>query len=63
MDAKSGKAELGKRALADQKREAADLVRWFRDYAPYNNMLVKLQNPSCSFYARAEVGAIASGAF
>lgn len=23
----------------------------FRDYAPYNNMLVKIQNPSCSFYA------------
>ncbi|HOY66609.1 MAG TPA: ImmA/IrrE family metallo-endopeptidase [Candidatus Ozemobacteraceae bacterium] len=23
----------------------------FRNYAPYNNMLVKLQNPSCSFYA------------
>jgi hypothetical protein len=25
----------------------------FREYAPYNNMLVRLQNPSCSFYARA----------
>jgi hypothetical protein len=23
----------------------------FRDYAPYNNMLVRLQNPTCSFYA------------
>ena len=23
----------------------------FRDYAPYNNMLVKIQNPSCGFYA------------
>jgi hypothetical protein len=23
----------------------------FRDYAPYNNMLVRLQNPSCGFYA------------
>jgi len=23
----------------------------FRNYAPYNNMLVYLQNPSCSFYA------------
>jgi GTP-binding protein EngB required for normal cell division len=29
MDAKTGKAEHGGRALADQKREAADLVRWF----------------------------------
>jgi hypothetical protein len=23
----------------------------FREYKPFNNMLVKLQNPSCSFYA------------
>jgi len=23
----------------------------FRDYAPFNNMLVRLQNPTCSFYA------------
>ena len=23
----------------------------FRDYAPFNNMLVRVQNPSCSFYA------------
>jgi hypothetical protein len=23
----------------------------FRDYAPYNNMLVRIQHPSCSFYA------------
>lgn len=23
----------------------------FREYAPYNNMLVRIQNPSCSFYA------------
>jgi hypothetical protein len=26
----------------------------FREYAPYNNMLVKIQNPSCSFYATAK---------
>ena len=25
----------------------------FRDYAPYNNMLVRIQNPACSFYATA----------
>ena len=25
----------------------------FRDYAPYNNMLVRIQNPTCSFYATA----------
>ncbi|MFN7542095.1 MAG: hypothetical protein ACK5TN_04810 [Acidobacteriota bacterium] len=23
----------------------------FKDYAPYNNMLVRIQNPSCSFFA------------
>jgi hypothetical protein len=37
--------------------EFNELVRFmgrFREYAPYNNMLVRLQNPSCSFYARAE---------
>ena len=26
-------------------------VARFRDYAPYNNMLVRLQHPTCSFYA------------
>lgn len=26
----------------------------FRDYAPYNNMLVHIQNPACSFYATAK---------
>ena len=25
----------------------------FRDYAPYNNMLVRIQNPTCTFYATA----------
>ena len=25
----------------------------FRDYAPYNNMLVRIQNPACVFYATA----------
>ncbi len=33
----------------------ADMITFmarFREYAPYNNMLVKIQNPSCSFYAR-----------
>jgi hypothetical protein len=25
----------------------------FRDYAPYNVMLVRLQNPSCGFFATA----------
>ena len=34
-------------------REMIEFVAKFRDYAPYNNMLVKVQNPSCSFYATA----------
>lgn len=31
-----------------------DFMGRFRDYAPYNNMLVRIQNPSCSFYATAK---------
>ncbi len=33
-------------------KEMMSFMARFRDYAPYNNMLVKIQNPSCSFYAR-----------
>ena len=32
-------------------KEMVNFMANFRDYAPFNNMLVKLQNPSCSFYA------------
>ncbi len=32
-------------------QEMVTFMGCFRDYAPYNNMLVKLQNPSCGFYA------------
>lgn len=34
-------------------QEMIGFIARFRDYAPYNNMLVKIQNPSCSFYATA----------
>ena len=37
--------------------EFHELIRFmarFREYAPYNNLLVRLQNPACSFYARAK---------
>jgi len=34
-------------------QEMIEFMGRFRDYAPYNNMLVRLQNPSCSFYATA----------
>jgi hypothetical protein len=34
-----------------QFREAVEFTARFRQYAPYNNMLVKLQKPSCGFYA------------
>jgi hypothetical protein len=32
-------------------REMIDFIGRFRDYSPYNNMLVRLQRPSCSYYA------------
>lgn len=32
-------------------QEMVSFVAKFRDYAPYNNFLVKIQNPSCSFFA------------
>jgi hypothetical protein len=36
---------------SDQFREMITFMARFRDYAPYNNMLVRIQNPTCSFYA------------
>jgi hypothetical protein len=35
----------------DAFQEMVGFMGNFRDYAPFNNMLVKLQNPSCSFFA------------
>lgn len=32
-------------------QEMVSFMAGFRDYAPFNNMLVRLQNPRCSFYA------------
>ena len=32
-------------------REMVSFMARFKDYAPYNNMLVRIQNPTCSFYA------------
>lgn len=34
-----------------QFREMINFMAKFRDYAPYNNMLVWIQDPTCSFYA------------
>lgn len=31
--------------------EMIDFIARFKEYAPYNNMLVRLQNPGCSFFA------------
>jgi len=46
---------LLKKSLAYRKsaafREMIEFMAKFRDYAPYNNLLVKVQNPSCGFYA------------
>lgn len=33
--------------------EMLDFMANFRDYAPFNNMLVRVQNPSCGFFATA----------
>jgi hypothetical protein len=35
----------------EQFQEMISFIGRFRDYAPYNNMLVRVQNPTCSFYA------------
>lgn len=47
--------ELFRRSAAYRKsayfRETIEFAAKFREYAPFNNMLVKLQRPSCSFYA------------
>jgi hypothetical protein len=34
-----------------QFREMVVFMAKFKAYAPYNNMLVRIQNPTCSFYA------------
>lgn len=34
-------------------REMIDFMGRFREYSPYNNMLVRTQNPSCSYFATA----------
>jgi hypothetical protein len=33
--------------------EMIEFTARFREYAPFNNLLVRIQNPSCSFYATA----------
>lgn len=54
---KSTVDELFRRSLlyrdSKQFQDAINFTAKFRNYAPYNNMLVKIQNPSCSFYATA----------
>lgn len=35
----------------DEFRELVEFMSSFKRYSPYNNMLVKIQNPYCSFYA------------
>ncbi len=37
--------------FSEQFREMVSFMARFKDYAPYNNMLVRMQNPTCSFYA------------
>ena len=37
--------------FSDKFQETVSFMARFREYAPYNNMLVRTQNPSCGFYA------------
>lgn len=39
---------------SEQFREMIDFMARFREYAPYNNMLVRIQDPTCSFYATSK---------
>jgi len=52
---KSTLDDLARKSIAYRNstafREMIEFVAKFREYAPYNNMLVKVQNPSCGFYA------------
>jgi hypothetical protein len=54
-DIQSGIDSLLRQSLAYRSskafQEMIDFMGRFKDYAPYNNMLVRIQNPSCSFYA------------
>ncbi len=54
-EVESGIDSLLRQSIAYRgSREFQDMVGFmssFRDYAPYNNMLVRVQNPTCSFYA------------
>jgi len=38
---------------SDDFKDIVTFIAKFRDYSPYNNMLVRVQNPSCRFYATA----------
>ena len=35
-------------------QEMIDFMARFRKYSPYNNMLVRIQDPACSYFARAK---------
>jgi len=45
--------ESGRYRKSADFREMIDFMARFRNYSPYNNMLVRIQNPSCGFYATA----------
>ncbi|SEM70966.1 protein of unknown function [Syntrophus gentianae] len=53
----TGIDQLVAKSIAYRKSDAfSEIITFmgrFRDYAPYNNMLVRVQNPSCGFYATA----------
>jgi hypothetical protein len=49
IDSLIRQSKIYRRSAAFQ--EMISFMARFREYAPYNNMLVRLQNPNCSFYA------------
>lgn len=36
---------------SEEFRETVSFIAKFKDYAPFNNLLVRMQNPACSYYA------------
>ena len=42
---------------SEKFKDALEFSAKFREYAPYNNLLVRVQNPSCCYYATAKIWA------
>lgn len=40
---------------SEKFQELISFIARFKEYSPYNNMLVRLQNPTCTYFARQKV--------